>query len=118
MNDKDNKREYVSIRIPRWNLAELNGYQPKTTFWDDFSIAEHFGLEAIKDTYRRAFREWKDDPIYLTELVLVLNHKIWFWYDRDMDYATLYNALWSKADAYASDNLIGEDLEYFYQVTD
>ena len=30
-----------------------NGYQPKTTFWMDFSIADKFGIAAIKDTYNR-----------------------------------------------------------------
>ena len=57
-----------------------NGYQPKTTFWMDFSIADKFGIAAIKDTYNRAFKEWKTNHVYLTELVMVLNHKIWQWY--------------------------------------
>ena len=35
------------------------GYKPITTFWDDFSIADRFGISAIKDTYKRAFEEWK-----------------------------------------------------------
>lgn len=32
-----------------------------TTFWSDFSIADAFGVNAVKDTYKRAFKEWKDD---------------------------------------------------------
>ena len=36
-----------------------NGNEVKTTFWDDFSIAERFGLSAIQDTFNRAFKEWK-----------------------------------------------------------
>jgi len=36
-----------------------NGYEVKTTFWEDFSIAERFGLSAIQDTFNRAFKEWK-----------------------------------------------------------
>jgi hypothetical protein len=39
------------------NLLEQSGYQMKTTFWQDFSIAEKFGLEAIRDTFKRAFDE-------------------------------------------------------------
>lgn len=31
------------------------GYETKTTFWDDFSIAEMFGINAVRDTYKRAF---------------------------------------------------------------
>ena len=29
----------LQIAIPRWNITELNGYEPITTFWQDFSIA-------------------------------------------------------------------------------
>ena len=36
-----------------------NGNEVKTTFWEDFSIAERFGLSAIQDTFNRAFKEWK-----------------------------------------------------------
>ena len=90
-----------------------------TTFWDDFSIADAFGVSAIKDTFKRAFEAWKDDYRYLTDLVMVLNHKIWQYYDAgNMRYAKVYNELWEKADGYACDNLKGEELSYFYRVTD
>ena len=36
-----------------------NGNEVKTTFWEDFSIAERFGLSAIQDTFNRAFKELK-----------------------------------------------------------
>ncbi len=36
-----------------------NGNEIKTMFWEDFSIAERFGLSAIQDTFNRAFKEWK-----------------------------------------------------------
>ena len=95
-----------------------NGYVMTTTFWEDFSIADRFGVNAIKDTYQRAFNEWKGNHIYLTELVIVLNHKIWQHYQKNDAYAELYNALWEKADAYACDNLKGEELAHFYHITD
>lgn len=97
----------------------VNGYETKTTFWQDFSIADKFGVSAIKDTYRRAFSEWKKNVEYLTELVMVLNWKLWYHYDRGNDgYARLYDKLWKEADAWAKSHLRGEDLEYFYEVTD
>ena len=96
-----------------------NGYEMTTTFWDDFSIADRFGVDAIKDTFTRAFNEWKGNYIYLTELVIVLNHKLWQYYRLGNDtYARLYNDLWGKADAYACNNLEGDELSHFYQVTD
>jgi hypothetical protein len=96
-----------------------NGYVMTTTFWEDFSIADKFGMDAIHDTFNRAFNEWKSNHIYLTELVIVLNHKIWQYYRLgNKAYAELYNALWEKADAYACVNLKGEELSFFYQITD
>ena len=38
-----------------------NGYESKTTFWEDFTIADYFGKDAIQDTYNRAFKEWKSN---------------------------------------------------------
>lgn len=95
-----------------------NGYVMTTTFWDDFTIADRFGVSAIKDTYKRAFNEWKGNCVYLTELVIVLNHKIWQHYQKNDAYAELYNDLWEKADNYACTHLKGEELSFFYQITD
>ena len=90
----------------------------ETTFWDDFTIADAFGLNAIQDTFDRAFNEWKSDYKYLTDLVMVLNHKIWFCYKKDDSIAKLYNTLLMKADGYAVNNLTGDELNYFLEVTD
>ena len=95
-----------------------NGYEMTTTFWNDFTIADFFGKTAIKDTFDRAFAEWKGNYIYLTELVIVLNHKIWQHYERNDAYARLYNYLWEQADLYAQENLEGEELSHFYNITD
>ena len=89
------------------------------TFFQDFSIADMFGKSAIQDTFNRAFREWKSDYEYLTALVVALNHKIWQHYEAgNEDLARLYNDFWEQADAYACDNLKGEELQYFYRETD
>lgn len=102
-----------------WNIEALTGYQPKTTFWQDFEIAEMFGGEkGIRDTYKRAFREWKTNVEYLTELVMVLNWKLWQHYEEGNEYAKIYNELWNQADAWAMENLTGEDLSYFLRTTD
>lgn len=96
----------------------VNGYETMTTFWEDFSIADHFGIGAVKDTYNRAFKGWKDNYKYLTELVLVLNWKIWQHYETNEALARVYNELWEQADAYACENLKGKEAEYFFRVTD
>ena len=50
---------------------------------------------------------------------MVLNWKLWQHYEQnDMALAELYNDLWQQANAYACENLKGEELKYFYEVTD
>ena len=95
-----------------------NGYELTTTFWEDFTIADKFGTKAIVDTFKRAFKEWKNNYIYLTELVIVLNHKIWQHYSEAPKYAEVYNCLWGYADEYACNHLKDEELSHFYRVTD
>ena len=102
-----------------WSIEALTGYKPITTFWEDFTIAERFDEDAVRDTYDRAMDEWKSDYRYLTELVMVLNWKIWEHFDRGSDkLAAVYNGLWSAADKYACEHLTDEELAYFYDTTD
>ena len=49
---------------------------------------------------------------------MVLNHKIWQWYEKDKQLAKLYNEAFNTANDYALDNLHGSELTYFYCVTD
>lgn len=104
--------------IKTWNIEEMTGYKPITTFYEDFSIADRFGISAIKDTFKRAFENWKDNYQYLTELVMALNWKIWEHYESNEKVARVYSDLWEKADGYAMDNLKGEELRYFLSTTD
>lgn len=105
-------------KIPKWNITELTGYVPKTTFWEDYSIADVFGLDAIKDTYERSFREWKTNVEYITEMVMVLNHKCWWWYNKDNEKSKLYSELYYKLDEWCLDNLKGDELNYYIDTTD
>ena len=104
--------------VEQWNIEELNGYRPMTTFWSDFSIADRFGYKAVIDTYKRAFNSWKHDYKYLTELVLVLNHKAWQHAETNPVLCDFYIQLYEQADNYAIDNLKGHERRYFFEVTD
>ena len=95
-----------------------NGYKFVSTFPSDFTIADKFGESAIRDTFNRAFNEWKSNYIYLTELVLVLNWKIWLWYEENGSVAKIYNEFFETADQYAIDNLKGDALQYFLRTVD
>ena len=95
-----------------------NGYEMKTTFWEDFTIADAFGVSAIEDTYKRAFNGWKHDYIYLTELSLVLNWKMFQWHEKDDSKYQIYYNLYTKLDAWCMDNLINSELIYYIDTTD
>lgn len=95
------------------------GYKPFTTFWDDFSIADRFGEKAVKDTYDRAFKEWKSNCRYVTELAMVLNHKCWEHYgNHNINMSRLYSDLYDRTADWCLDNLKDKELEYYIKTTD
>lgn len=98
-----------------WCKEEL-GYDTQTTYFMDFSIAERFGIAAIKDTYKRALLN--KDYKMMTELTMVLNHKIWFTYEKNPELAKVYDELWRDCDRRCCETFTKEQLQYFYQVTD
>lgn len=106
------------MNIKVWNIEELTGYKPITTFYEDFSIADKFGKNAVIETYHRAFKDWKKNYKYITELVMVLNWKISEHFESNNELAEIYNDLWEKLDLWAQDNLKGEELKYYYKTTD
>lgn len=87
----------ISERNAEIRWAE-NGYERKTTFWSDFTIADVYGKKAVKDTFKGA-KIWIDNLEYWVELILVLNHKIWEHYEKNEELAKVYDELWRKADA-------------------
>lgn len=107
------------MRIKTWNIEAMTGYKPITTFYEDFSIADKFGISAIKDTYKRGlesakFMGYKE----LTELCMVLNWKIWEHCETCPHFATVYQELWEKISEYIPEYLKGEELDYYYRTID
>lgn len=88
--------------MTKWPITEMTGYQPKTTYWNDFETAEMFGGEkAIRDTYKRAKKYWCEDIVYMTEICMVLNWRLNLWYQRgNMELAKLYDELWRDCDSW------------------
>lgn len=95
-----------------------NGYEIKTTFWSDFSIADAFGIDAIKDTFNRAFSEWKNNTEYVTELACVMSWKSCAWYEKNNEYSMLYAEYYHKVDEWCMNNLKGKDMNYYLKWTD
>ena len=107
-----------TIKIKTWNIEAMTGYKPRTTFYEDFSIADHFGASAIRDTYCRAFNAWQNNIEYMTELVMVLNWKIWEHHSGKYMLSEIYEELWRKAEEWVLDHFDGDDLQYFLRTTD
>lgn len=119
----------MKMEIPQWNITEMTGYEPKTTFWMDFSIADKFGLDAIKDTYNHAMKEWHTNYIYMTELAMVINWKCWeHWYRSNNELKQFlpnhseigqwYKDTYYKLLDWIEKNLKGDELTYFYKTID
>lgn len=104
-----------------WNIEEYsyNGYKRKTTYYTDFGIAEPFGLDAIRDTYDTAVKHWGNNIEWMTEIVMVLNWKIWEHFHSGHDaLARFYDGLWREASQYVREHFSGDDLAYYYEMTD
>ena len=105
-------------------MESMTGYTMFTTFWDDFAIAERMGIivHAIEDTFNRAFKEWKTNYKYLTELVMVLSWKSSRFSSPPVadieEYSALYAKLFTQARNWALDNLKDEAFAYFWETTD
>lgn len=108
----------TELKIETWKIKQITGYEPKTTFYEDLSIAEAFGIQAIEDTLQRSFKHWKQDYVYITELTMACNWKLWRWYEKNDDYCKLYDRWWRRLDDWCMTNLKGDELEYYVQVTD
>ena len=93
------------------------GYEVITTYWEDFGIAEHFGFNAVRDTFKRALLN--TDYKMMTELVMVLNHRLWKWYKEGrLGWAELYDELYTKCDEICHNTFNKEQLEYYIRTTD
>ena len=95
------------------------GYTQRTTFWDDFTIAERRGVKAIEDTYKNAFQSWKHDIVFIVELVLVLNWKMLYMDERHMpEKSVMYYKCWVELSNWCERHLEAGAYEYFILVTD
>lgn len=107
------------MNLKNWNIEAMTGYKPVTTFYTDFSIADLFGVSAIRDTYQRGIETAKALGYKeLTEFVMVLNWKIFEHHQTNAGFAELYNDLWLMAETVARETLQGDELLYYYQTTD
>lgn len=99
-------------------LKKRFGLESCTTFWSDFCIADKFGEQAVKDTYKNS-EHWISDVEMWTELVIVLNMKCWIYYEKgNMTLSKVYSDLYHKANTKAYDTYKGEEMDYYFRYTD
>ena len=106
------------ILLEKMALEKMLDYKFESTFWEEFSIAENYGRDAVKKHYDLVFSQWKDNIKFLTELVLVLNLKLFIWFKVDDDLGKMYENLYVDADAYALCTFEGDDLHYYLHTLD
>ena len=106
------------ILLEKLSLEKMLNYKFESTFWEEFSIAENSGRDAVREHYDLVFQQWKENTKFLTELVLVLNLKLFIWFKVDDDLGKMYEDLYVDADAYALSSLKGDDLHYYLHTLD
>lgn len=131
--------EYAAITEKNWelNLADMSGYERKYTFYADFGIAEFCEVykddpNAVKETFKRVKESWGKDIKAMTEVVMVLNHKIWAFYGNvDSKYLNcseewrvhfmeVYQSLYEECVAFIDKEFANDTdaLSYYFEVTD
>lgn len=128
---KMNKIEQEIIKGGNYTSVPNGTVVEKTTFWQDFTIAELVsGVDGVLDTYERAFKGWKEDIRYMTALCIVLNWKISDHFGQNDKLARTYDKLWKKCDSYILEcehagtkaekfvNFTNEEVHYFLRATD
>ena len=106
------------ILLEKMALEKMLDYKFESTFWEEFSIAENYGPDGVREHYDLVFSQWKDNIKFLTELVLVLNLKLFIWFKVDDDLGKMYEDLYVDADAYALSSFEGDDLHYYLHTLD
>lgn len=94
------------------------GKERKTTLFSDLSIAECYGIDSVKKTYKEVMRSWGNNLEFMCEWVIALNQKIWQHYNNNRELASVYDELWRKADEWCINHFKGEDLQRYYEYID
>lgn len=112
------KKSLSKILLERMSLEKMLDYKFESSFYEEFSVADEFGPEGVRRHYDTVFEQYKDNLKYLTELVLVLNIKLFLWFKVDDDLGLTYEELWKETDGYALETLKGDDLHYYLHTLD
>lgn len=113
---------FAAMKETAWERMEREefGYERKTTFYSDLTIADVFGVDAVQDTYDRVIKEWMDNIEYITEFCLCVNHKSWEHFEDDKELSKLYSDLYYDLKYKIYEHYDGnqEAIDYFFNITD
>jgi hypothetical protein len=134
-----NAFQYAYTTEENWkmNLGDMTDFRPSYTFYSDFGIAEFCEVymrdaNAVAKTYNRVEKYWGGDIKTITEVALVLNHKLWSFYEGveshylncgeewKEHFISIYNTLYERCVKFIQ-KTYGNDAEamaYYYKVTD
>lgn len=113
---------FAAMKEAAWEQMEreAHGYERKTTFYSDLTIADIFGVDAVQDTYDRVVKEWMDDIEYITEFCMCVNHKSWEHAEDDVELSKLYSNLYYDLKSKVYEHYEGnkEATTYFFNKID
>lgn len=120
------EEQVVDSHYKHVNKMTGKNYEKLTTFYGDLSIAEWYGKESIIDTYNTVVESWFDNVKFFTEFVMCLNLKCWEHYgdaeaddtNESQELSELYASLFYKAKDLVYDKWTGDDIDYFFDITD
>ena len=70
------------------------GVEQEYTFYQDFQIADSFGIKGVRDTYRLVKEGWTDNPQAWGEVSCALNWRLWDLHETRPEVAKVYEELW------------------------
>lgn len=104
--------------VPAWSIEEQTGYKPIANYWQQLYRAAHSGIDDLKRIATGLFHSAKHSYKHLTEFVMALNWLSFEWVEKNEPTARLFCNLFRSAEDYARQNLTGEELEYYFRITD
>lgn len=106
--------------LPQWNIEAMTGYTPRIRRCPRRNGETGFRRKGknYHQSLTHALLGGSRSSRFIGRTLRVLNHKIWQHNENNAVLAELYNSLWEQADGYATTYLEGEELSYFYRITD
>ena len=103
-----------------WELKSFEGVNPMDAFWKAFVDTDIWGVASIEMTFRSIFTQYKNDPYFLSQLVMMLNNRYWLVLKSKRNFGIIltYQNIWNEVLQYAENTLQGGDLQNIKRMFD